>query len=63
MYTAPRITTLDASLLPTPPDGWKFDNITDPDNGSSDLVHYPVLLFGPYTYTGMSLHVTVHNIR
>ncbi|KAI1784865.1 hypothetical protein LXA43DRAFT_175500 [Ganoderma leucocontextum] len=56
MYTVPRITTLDASLLPTTtaPDGWKFDNITDPDGTTPDFAHYPVLLFGPYTYTVLS---------
>lgn len=63
MYTAPRITTPDASLLPTPPDGWKFTNITDPDGTTPDRAHYPVLLFGPYTYTGMLSHVLVYVIR
>ncbi|KAI1786067.1 hypothetical protein LXA43DRAFT_1065370 [Ganoderma leucocontextum] len=56
VYTAPRITTLDYSLLPSPPDGWKFTNliISDPTGNTSDLAHYPVLLFGPYTYTVLS---------
>ncbi|KAI1784873.1 hypothetical protein LXA43DRAFT_1119949 [Ganoderma leucocontextum] len=55
MYTAPRITTLDTSLLPAPPDGWKFTNlISDPTGTTSDLTHYPMLLFGPYTYTALS---------
>ncbi|KAM5536136.1 hypothetical protein V8D89_010235 [Ganoderma adspersum] len=50
-YTAPRITTLDSAVLPEAPSGWKFDNITSVDGTTPDLANYPVLLFGPYTYT------------
>lgn len=57
MYAAPRIITLDAALLPDPPSGWKFSNITEPEGDAPDLTHYPVLLFGPYTYTGMLAHI------
>lgn len=51
-YARPRITTLDASRLPTPPGGWKFTNLVDPSKLDSNLSRYPVLLFGSYTYTG-----------
>ncbi|KAI1786045.1 hypothetical protein LXA43DRAFT_928023, partial [Ganoderma leucocontextum] len=54
MYAPPRITTLDSSLLPSPPTGWKFANLIDQAGASADLAHYPVLLFGPYTYTVLS---------
>lgn len=57
MYTHPRITTLDSNRLPTPPEGWKYFNLVDPDGLESDLAHYPVLLFGPHTYTGMLTHI------
>ena len=63
MYVAPRITTLDAGLLPSPPSGWKFGNITEIDGIVTDLAHYPVLLFGPYTYTGMFPYILVDIIR
>ena len=53
MYTPPRIITLDSNLLPTPPEGWKYTNLIEPSGTTPDLKHYPVLLFGPYTYTGM----------
>lgn len=52
MYAHPHITTLDKSLLPAAPAGYKFDNLVDPDGVAGDLKHYPVLLFGAYTYTG-----------
>ena len=55
MYAPPRITTLDATLLPPAPDGWHYVHITSPDVLDSDLEHYPVVLFGPYTYTGAQL--------
>lgn len=53
-YARPRITTLDASRLPTPPGGWKFANLVNPSKPDSNLSHYPVLLFGSYTYTALS---------
>lgn len=52
-YARPRITTLDASRLPTPPNGWRFVNLVDPNKVGSNLSRYPVLLFGSYTYTGI----------
>lgn len=55
-YAPPHITTLDSSLLPDPPEGWKYSNLTDPENLDDDPAHYPVLLFGSYTYTALSNH-------
>lgn len=52
MYAPPRITTLDASRLPNAPNGWKYANIAGPDTLDGDETHYPVVLFGSYTYTG-----------
>ncbi|TBU39879.1 hypothetical protein BD309DRAFT_982802 [Dichomitus squalens] len=54
MYTHPRITALDSRRLPTPPEGWKYTNLIDPSGTTPDPTHYPVLLFGPYTYTALS---------
>lgn len=52
MYSNPRITTLDASLLPAPPADYSFVNLVSPNSLKGNLNQYPVLLFGPYTYTG-----------
>ena len=53
MYAIPHTTTIDMSLLPTPPDGWKFANLVDPYKTDANFSRYPILLFGPYTYTGV----------
>ncbi|PIL23611.1 hypothetical protein GSI_14924 [Ganoderma sinense ZZ0214-1] len=53
-YTAPRISTRDSTLLPEAPSGWMFANITTVDGNTADLANYPVLLFGPYTYTALT---------
>jgi hypothetical protein len=57
MYADPRITTIDSSLLPTPPEGWRYVALKDPDTLDPESC-YPVLLFGPYTYTGKQPSLT-----
>ena len=58
MYTHPRIITLEEHRLPSAPEGWKYSNLVDPDDLTPDKEHYPVLLFGPYTYTGRLTHIS-----
>lgn len=57
MYNPPHITTLSSRLLPAPPKGWKYANLVNPNSTSGDPEHYPVMLFGPYTYTGMLVYI------
>ncbi|PIL23619.1 hypothetical protein GSI_14932 [Ganoderma sinense ZZ0214-1] len=54
MYAHPRIITLDSTLFPPAPEGWKYTNLIYPSATGPDLAHYPVFLFGPYTYTALS---------
>lgn len=48
----PLVTTADVSKLPRAPTGFDYVNLTDPDQPGGDDQHYPVLLYGSYTYTG-----------
>ncbi|KAM5536126.1 hypothetical protein V8D89_010225 [Ganoderma adspersum] len=47
MYCPPRITTVKRVRLPAPPKGWMYTPV-------GTLGDYPVLFFGPYTYTALS---------